>query len=106
MSKFFPDTPFADTIEGLDVSSLAGLKELAETFSVTARQIHAWATRRSGGFPEPVALRSVPAYPGDKVGAPLYAREAVVEWHRTYEPSRGRGAHWRSKRAAETHPTE
>lgn len=79
---------------------LVGLNFLRLRYGVTGRQIHAWASRRSGGFPEPVAMTLVPQYPGDKRGTPLFDLESVDRWHESYDVDRLRGLHWATKRAS------
>ena len=90
----------------LDRKDLVGLNFLAKRYGVTARQIHAWSSRRSGGFPEPRAMTLEPQYPGDKVGTPLYDLSEVDEWHSGYDVNGLRGSHWAKKRELSTSSKE
>lgn len=62
------------------------MSELAAELHVSRQQVWAWYDRRDrNGFPEPV--RHVPY--GGISQRPLFDLAAVLDWRRTYTPSRG-----------------
>lgn len=82
---------------------LVGLRDLCTELGVTSRQIHAWHSRGTAGFPEPVEFSTTAAYPGGRTQSPLFDLEAVKQWFAAYDPQKGRGAHWAAKREAQHH---
>lgn len=59
--------------------------EIGTVLGVSRGQVHMWDKRRArNSFPQPVTL--IPRGHGTR---PVYKLSEVLEWHKTYKPSKG-----------------